>query len=115
MNIADPGSNPDAGDSGARQANLAALLDIELPVTLRFGTATMALEAVMALNTGSVVEFDRRVNEPVEVLVNGHLVARGEAVIVQGNYGVRISEIISRRDRLKMTANDSADPAGGMG
>jgi flagellar motor switch protein FliN/FliY len=73
------------------------LLDIELPVTLRFGRTQMLLGDVIALGSGSVIEFDRSVDEPVEVLVNGRVVARGEAVMVQGNYGVRVSEIVSRR------------------
>jgi flagellar motor switch protein FliN/FliY len=86
-------------------SKLDVLLDIELPVTLRFGRTQMLLGDVIALGTGSVIEFDRAVDEPVEVLVNGRVVARGEAVMVQGNYGVRVSEIISRRERLAPTPN----------
>ena len=77
------------------------LMDIELPVTLRFGRTQMSLNDVMDLNTGSVIDFGQGAEEPVEVLVNGRVVARGEAVMVQGNYGVRISQIESRRDRLE--------------
>jgi flagellar motor switch protein FliN/FliY len=76
------------------------LLDIELPVTVRFGSAQMTFGDVMGLNAGSLVEFDRASGEPVEVLVNGRVVARGEMVQVQGNYGVRITEIASRRERM---------------
>jgi len=101
MSIRNSGTNANSPESEMHQSNLDALLDVELPVTLRFGSTRMALEAVIGLNTGSVVEFDRRVNEPVEVLVNGRVIARGEAVMVQGNYGVRISEIASRRERLE--------------
>jgi flagellar motor switch protein FliN/FliY len=79
---------------------LDALLDIELPVTVRLGSAQMTFGDVLGLNTGSLVEFDRAPEEPVEVLVNGRVVARGELVMVQGNYGVRISGISSRRERL---------------
>ena len=77
------------------------LLDIELPVTLRFGRTTMSLDEVIDLNRGSVIDFGQSAEEPVEVLVNGRVVARGEAVMVQGNYGVRISRIESRRERLE--------------
>jgi len=84
----------------AAHPKLEVLLDIELPVTLRFGRTQMQLGDVLALGSGSVIEFDHSANEPVEVLVNGRVVARGEAVMVQGNYGVRISEIASRRERL---------------
>ena len=89
----------------AMNSKLDVLLDIELPVTLRFGRTQMLLGEVMALGTGSVIEFDRAVTEPVEVLVNGRVVARGEAVMVQGNYGVRISEIASRGERLGSNPN----------
>ncbi|HUB77898.1 MAG TPA: flagellar motor switch protein FliN [Bryobacteraceae bacterium] len=77
------------------------LLDIELPVTLRFGRTRMTLSELMDLNRGSVIDFGQSSEAPVEVVVNGRVVARGEAVMVQGNYGVRISEIESRRSRLE--------------
>jgi flagellar motor switch protein FliN/FliY len=69
------------------------LLDIELPVTLRFGRRQMSLEDILRLDTGSIIEFDRAVEDRVELLVNDRVVARGEAVTVQGHYGVRILEI----------------------
>jgi flagellar motor switch protein FliN/FliY len=61
----------------------------------------MSLHEVIGLSAGSVIDFGQSVEEPVEVLVNGRVVARGEAVMVQGNYGVRISQIESRRERLE--------------
>jgi flagellar motor switch protein FliN len=88
--------SPEASPAG----NLDMLMDIELPITIRFGSRQMALRDVVQLSTGSIIEFDRRVDEPVEVMVNGHVVALGEAVTVQGSYGIRISEISSRRERL---------------
>jgi flagellar motor switch protein FliN/FliY len=77
------------------------LLDIELPVTLRFGRMQMTLNEVIDLTGGSVIDFGQSAEEPVEVVINGRLVARGEAVMVQGNYGVRISQIESRSERLE--------------
>ena len=77
------------------------LLDIELPVTLRFGRTMMTLRDVIDLDSGSAIDFGQGAEEPVEVLVNGRVVARGEAVVVEGNYGVRVSEIESRRDLLR--------------
>jgi flagellar motor switch protein FliN/FliY len=77
------------------------LLDIELPVTLRFGSTQMTLAEAIELKRGSVIDFGRNAEDPVDVLVNGRVVARGEAVMVQGNYGVRISHIESRRGRLE--------------
>jgi flagellar motor switch protein FliN/FliY len=59
------------------------------------------MKDVLKLTTGSIIELDRGVNEPVEVLVNDCLVARGEVVVVEGNYGVRIQQIASRQERLR--------------
>jgi len=77
------------------------LLDVELPVSISFGRTQLALKDVLKLTTGSIVELNRGVNEPVEVLVNHCLVARGEVVVVEGNYGIRIQQISSRQDRLR--------------
>jgi flagellar motor switch protein FliN/FliY len=77
------------------------LLDVELPVSVSFGKTEIPMKDVLKLTTGSIVELNRGVNEPVEVLVNHCLIARGEVVVVEGNYGVRIQQIISRSDRLR--------------
>ncbi len=77
------------------------LLDVDLPVSISFGKAQLPLKEVLKLTTGSIVELNRGVNDQVEVLVNHCLIARGEVVVVEGNYGVRIQEIASRQDRLR--------------
>jgi flagellar motor switch protein FliN/FliY len=77
------------------------LMQIELPVSISFGRMRMPMRDVLKLTTGSIVELDRGVNEPVEVMVNRCLIARGEVVVVEGNYGVRIQEIASRQERLR--------------
>jgi flagellar motor switch protein FliN/FliY len=77
------------------------LLDVDLPVSISFGKALLPMKDVLKLTTGSIVELNRGLNEPVEVLVNHCLIARGEVVVVEGNYGVRIQEIASRMDRLR--------------
>jgi flagellar motor switch protein FliN/FliY len=77
------------------------LLEIELPVSISFGKINLPMRDVLKLTTGSIVELDRDVNEPVEILVNRRLIARGEVVVVEGNYGVRIQQIASRMDRLR--------------
>lgn len=89
-----------AESSADKWMNLDVLKDIELPVMLRFGTTRMTLQELTGLNTGSVIEFDGGLHDPVEVLVNGRVIARGEAVIVQDSYAVRISEIASPPDRI---------------
>jgi len=80
--------------------NLEMLMDIELPLVIRFGQTQMALRDIARLSPGSVIGFERGADEPVELLINGHVVALGEAVSVKGSYGIRISEISSRRERL---------------
>jgi flagellar motor switch protein FliN/FliY len=77
------------------------LLDVELPVSISFGRTQLPLKDVLKLTTGSIIELNRGVSEPVELLVNHCLVARGEVVVVDGNYGIRIQQIASREDRLR--------------
>ncbi len=77
------------------------LLDVELPVSISFGRAHLPLRDVLKLASGSIVELNRSVSEPVEVIINNCVIARGEVVVVDGNYGVRISQIISRQERLR--------------
>jgi flagellar motor switch protein FliN/FliY len=77
------------------------LLDVDLPVSISFGKALLPMKEVLKLTTGSIVELNRGLNDPVEVLVNHCLIARGEVVVVEGNYGIRIQEIASRQDRLR--------------
>jgi flagellar motor switch protein FliN len=77
------------------------LLDVELPVSISFGRALVQLKDILKLNSGSIVELNRAVTEPVEVIVNNCVIAKGEVVVVEGNYGVRIQQIISRQDRLR--------------
>jgi len=78
----------------ADQVNLNLVLDVELNVTLRFGQRQLTLREVLDLTTGSVVELDRQVEEPVELLLDGVVIARGEAVVVDGNYGLRVTEVL---------------------
>ncbi len=77
------------------------LMEVELPVSVSFGRAQLPLKEVLKLSTGSIVELNRAISEPVEVIVNNCVIARGEVVVVEGNYGVRIHEIISREKRLR--------------
>jgi flagellar motor switch protein FliN/FliY len=87
--------------SPAQSRTMDLLLDVDLPVSISFGKAQLPMKDVLKLTTGSIVELDRGVSEQVEVLVNQCLIARGEVVVIDGNYGVRIQEIASRQDRLR--------------
>jgi flagellar motor switch protein FliN/FliY len=75
------------------QLNLQLVMDVELIVTLRFGQRQLALREVLELTSGSVIELDRQVEEPVELLLEGKVIARGEAVVIDGNYGLRVTEV----------------------
>lgn len=78
------------------------LLDVHLPISISFGNAQLRLKDVLNLTTGSVVELNRQPEEPVDIVVNDYVIARGEVVIVDGNYAVRIQEIVSRQDRMSL-------------
>jgi len=80
------------GDAG--EANFELLRDVELEVTLRFGERSMLLRDILELGEGSVIELDREVHEPVDLLLDGKLIARGEVVVVDGNYGLRVQELL---------------------
>lgn len=75
------------------QVNLDLVMDVELNVTLRFGQRQLTLREVLELTSGSVIELDRQVEEPVELLLEGKVIARGEAVVIDGNYGLRVTEV----------------------
>lgn len=87
--------------SGGGGRTLDLLLEVEMPVSVSFGRAQLPLRDVLKLTTGSIIELNRTVNEPVEVIVNNCVIARGEVVVIEGNYGIRIQQIISRQERLR--------------
>ncbi len=76
------------------------LLDVELDVSIELGRTRREIREVLSLGPGSVIELDRLAGEPVDVLVNGRLLARGEVVVVGENFGVRIVDIVQSPDRL---------------
>jgi flagellar motor switch protein FliN/FliY len=84
--------------------NIDLLLDVELPITVRIGTTEMRLLDIMRLGLGSVIELEKLVDDPVEVLVNDKLVARGEVVVCDSNFAVRITEVQSKAERIKSLA-----------
>ncbi len=88
-----------AGPANSKTFEL--LLDVELPVSVSFGRAQVPLKDVLKLTTGSIVELNRSILEPVEVIVNNCVIARGEVVVVEGNFGVRVHQVISRQERLR--------------
>ena len=95
--IDDPTQTP-AAEPAAR--NLDLLLDIPLQVTVELGRTRMTLRELLGLVGGSVVELGKLAGEPLDVHVNGRLVARGECVTVNDKFGVRLTDVVSRSERL---------------
>jgi flagellar motor switch protein FliN len=96
------GGNPVAGAPGtAGNWNIDLLLDVELPISVSFGHSEMLLKDILKLGAGSVIELDKSVNDPVSIIVNHKPIAKGEVVMVDGNYGVRILEVESTADRIR--------------
>lgn len=86
-----PPSAPPA--TGGDPVNLDLLMDVELAVTLRFGSRRLRLREVLDLNPGAVVDLDRQVPDPVDLLLDGRVIARGEVVVMDGNYALRVTEV----------------------
>jgi len=91
-------SAPQPAASSTLQPNdgrLDLLMDVQLAMTLRFGARRLLLREVLDLGPGAVVELDRQVEDPVDLLLDGRLVARGEVVVMAGNYGLRVTEVVA--------------------
>lgn len=87
------------GESGMRDIDF--LLDIPLEVTAELGRTRMLIRDLLQLGQGSVIELDKIAGEPMEILVNNRLVARGEVVVVNEKFGVRLTDIISPTERIR--------------
>lgn len=85
--------------SGGREIDF--LLDIPLEVTVELGRTRMLIKDLLLLGQGSVVELDKLAGEPMEILINSKLVARGEVVVVNEKFGIRLTDILSPSERLK--------------
>ena len=92
----------EVGPSGkpAEDNSLQLLMDIPLEISVELGRVKMVVRDILELGAGSIVEIDKAAGEPVDVLVNGRLVARGEVVVIEDNFGVRITEILNPAERL---------------
>ena len=91
--------------SPALNPGLGILMDVQLPVTVRFGRADLRLRDALHLKDGAVIELDAAADSPVELLVNGHAIARGAVVMVDGNWAVQVQEILSGSTDLNAKAS----------
>jgi len=90
----------DDGIAGS-DVNLDVVLDIPVNISMEIGRTKISIRNLLQLNQGSVVELDRLAGEPMDVLVNGTLIARGEVVVVNEKFGIRLTDIISPAERVK--------------
>ena len=90
-----------AASPAGLSAGIELLLDVELEAAIRFGCRELTLSEVVELGPGDVVELDRHVADPVDLIVADKIVARGEVVLVDGNFGLRVTEVAAPRKRLE--------------
>ncbi len=125
QNVPEEGSDATAADGTARAtvgkaefqqlsqpaarpapANIDLLMDINLPVSIELGRTRMSIADILAIGPGSVVELDKLAGEPVDVMVNHKLVAKGEVVVIDENFGVRVTQLLTPEERLKLLGED---------
>lgn len=92
------GSKPLSGDE---RRKLDAILDIPVTISMEVGRTQISIRNLLQLNQGSVVELDRLAGEPLDVMVNGTLIAHGEVVVVNDKFGIRLTDVISQTERIK--------------
>ena len=82
-------------------AGLDSILDIPITLSVEIGKAKLSIRNLLQLNQGSVVELERMAGEPLDVMINGTLVAHGEVVVVNEKYGVRLTDVVSAQERVR--------------
>jgi flagellar motor switch protein FliN/FliY len=92
--------NKESPASAPTARRLDLLLDVPLDLAVELGRARMSIQELLGLSPGSVVELDKIAGEPLDILINNRLVARGEAVVVSDKFGVRITDIVSPAERI---------------
>lgn len=88
-------------NSNITESSLELIMDVEVPITVRFGEKQMLLDDVLRLGQGSYVQLDKMVDDPVQLFVNQRLMATGEVVVVDDHYAIRITQVASRAERIK--------------
>lgn len=97
---ANGGAKP-ASPAGSAHQNMDIVLDIPVTLSMELGRTRISIRDLLALKSGSVVELQKMADEPMDVLVNGTLVARGEAVVVDDKFGIRLTDVVSPMERVK--------------
>jgi flagellar motor switch protein FliN/FliY len=92
---------PNAASAGGHEMNLNLILDVAVTLALEVGRARMSVRDLLQLTPGAVVELDRLAGEPLDVLVNGVRIARGEVVVVNEKFGIRLTDVVSEKERME--------------
>jgi flagellar motor switch protein FliN/FliY len=93
------------GSGGAQlPPNLELLLDVQMALTVELGRTRKYVKEILSLGEGSIIELDKLAGEPVDLLVNGKLIARGEVVVIDENFGVRVTDIVGPAERMARMA-----------
>ena len=93
--------NGDAGSSANNDVNLDVILDVSVTLSMEVGRTRIPIRNLLQLNQGSVVELERDAGEPLDVFVNGTLIAHGEVVVVNEKFGIRLTDVISPAERIR--------------
>jgi flagellar motor switch protein FliN len=93
-------NDPQPTNNTAQSRRIELLLDVPLELSVELGRTRMSIQELLSLGPGSVVELDKVAGEPLDILVNDRLVARGEAVVVNDKFGIRITDIVSPAERI---------------
>jgi len=99
QHLSEPASAPET-------RNIDILMDVNLPVAIELGRTRMSISEILGMGPGSVVELNKLAGEPVDVLVNYKIVAKGEVVVIDENFGVRITQLMTPEERLKMLCEE---------
>ncbi len=92
---------PEENGTTLEDVSLDVILDIPVNISMQIGSSKISIRNLLKLNQGSVVELDRLAGEPLDVMVNGTLIAHGEVVVVNEKYGIRLTDVISAQERIK--------------
>ncbi|MCX6835805.1 MAG: flagellar motor switch protein FliN [candidate division Zixibacteria bacterium] len=92
--------------AGSESRNIELLMDVDLPIAIELGRTKMSIADILGLGPGSVVELNKLAGEPVDLLVNQRVVARGEVVVVDENFGLRITQLMTPEERLRALAEE---------
>lgn len=101
MEFQDLGAASGEREEGGAEVNLGVILDVPVTISMEIGRTKIPIRNLLQLNQGSVVELDRLAGEPLDVMVNGTLVAHGEVVVVNEKFGIRLTDVISPAERVR--------------